>query len=449
MEITHFCNAFISVKVNNTTITCDPWVGTAIENSWVSYPVHNNGINILKKLKPNFIYISHLHCDHLDPKILSKYKNKKTKIIIKKFNDQRLKKRMFSLGFYNVIECEAWKKYKLNKDISIAIIPQMSSNTSGLPEQINYDLDTSILIQSNHSKEIFFNTVDNPLSLKDCKKVKLFIKRKFNKRIAVVCFQAGAASEYPQCFLNIDRKKEKEKVIKKRLLDLKLKLRILEPKVFFPTVGGYIVSGKYSVLNKYIAQPSYDQITELLKNENYLIFEIAGGKKIIEKHGKWLLKKDKFSKVKFHMEKIIKRYLNKKYFYFNHYKNISIKDIDYLFFKSYANYKKKLTRFPIATNWNAEFCIYKNLFINSQGKINLKDSKYLKKYSIKNRRSSKQSLRNNHSKLKCHLDFNLFYGLLKRKYIWNHPLTGSLILYERTPNKFDPNLIFSLNYLVA
>ena len=242
-------------------------------------------------------------------------------------------------------------------------------------------------------------------------------------------------------------KKEKEKVIKKRLLDLKLKLRILEPKVFFPIVGGYIVSGKYSVLNKYIAQPSYDQITELLKNENYLIFEIAGKKKIIEKHGKWLLKKDKFSKAKFHMEKIIKRYLNKKYFYFNHYKNISIKDIDYLFFKSYANYKKKLTRFPIATNWKAEFCIYKNLFINSQGKINLKDSKYLKKYSIKNRRSSNKSLRNDHSKLKCHLDFNLFYGLLKRKYTnWNQPASGSLILYERKPNIFDPNLLFSLNY---
>ena len=27
--------------------------------------------------------------------------------------------------------------------------------------------------------------------------------------------------------------------------------------------------------------------------------------------------------------------------------------------------------------------------------------------------------------------------------------TGSLMLYERKPNKFDPNVIFSLNYLVA
>ena len=44
----------------------------------------------------------------------------------------------------------------------------------------------------------------------------------------------------------------------------------------------------------------------------------------------------------------------------------------------------------------------------------------------------------------------LFYGLLKRKYTnWNQPISGSLILYERKPNKFDPNLIFSLNYLVA
>ena len=121
MEITHFCNAFISVKVNRTVVACDPWVGATKENSWVSYPVHKNGVNILKKLKPNFIYISHLHCDHLDSQILSKYKNKKTKIVIKEFADQRLKKRMFSLGFHNVVECKPWKKYRLNKDISVAI----------------------------------------------------------------------------------------------------------------------------------------------------------------------------------------------------------------------------------------------------------------------------------------------------------------------------------------
>ena len=67
-------------------------------------------------------------------------------IVIKHYFDQRLKKKILKLGFFNIMECESWKKYKLNKDISISIVPQMSSNISGLPEQINYDLDTSIVI---------------------------------------------------------------------------------------------------------------------------------------------------------------------------------------------------------------------------------------------------------------------------------------------------------------
>ena len=49
----------------------------------------------------------------------------------------------------SVIQVEAGYNYKINKDISIGIVPQMTSNISGLPEQINYDLDTSIVIQSN------------------------------------------------------------------------------------------------------------------------------------------------------------------------------------------------------------------------------------------------------------------------------------------------------------
>ena len=50
------------------------------------------------------LYISHLHCDHFDPKTLGKYKNKNTKIIIKKFKSKRLKNKIKNLGFKNIIE---------------------------------------------------------------------------------------------------------------------------------------------------------------------------------------------------------------------------------------------------------------------------------------------------------------------------------------------------------
>ena len=51
------------------------------------------------------------------------------------------------------------------------------------------------------------------------------------------------------------------------------------------------------------------------------------------------------------------------------------------------------------------------------------------------------------SQLNCYLDAQLLNGLLQRKYVWNSPVSGSLILYKRFPNTFDPNVTFSLNYL--
>ena len=91
MEITHYCNSFLSVKINDTIIVCDPWTGVTRDNAWLSYPNYNISEKFFKNLNPNFIYISHLHCDHFDPKTLNKF-NKNTSIIIKKFKDSRLKK---------------------------------------------------------------------------------------------------------------------------------------------------------------------------------------------------------------------------------------------------------------------------------------------------------------------------------------------------------------------
>ena len=443
MEITHYCNSFISAKVGNTKIACDPWVGKGSQNSWLSSPIYENGSNILNTLDPNFIYISHLHCDHFDPNILSKFKKKNIKIIIKKFSDNRLKNQISKLGFKNVLEATQWKKIKLNNDITISIIPQISSNTRELPEQINYDLDTSILIQSNYSKEIFFNNVDNPLSLKDLNRVKIFTKKTFNRNIDIACLPVGAAGEYPQCFLNINRKKEKKKIINESLLQAKKQLNVLKPNIFFPAGGTYTIFGKYSSLNKFIAIPNKKEIKNYLQNKTIKIVNIEGGKILKKENGEWILRENLNLIKNSSINKVIKKFNKKNYFYSNKYKNIKIFDIDKIFLEACKKYHNILLRFATETNWKVEFVIYSNLSINNNGKINLNKSNLLKRYFLKNNKHKSKKF----TKLICHLDFNLFYGLLKRKFVWNQPMAGSSILYERKPNKFDPNLVYSLNFL--
>ena len=37
--------------------------------------------------------------------------------------------------------------------------------------------------------------------------------------------------------------------------------------------------------------------------------------------------------------------------------------------------------------------------------------------------------------------------MLNRVHPWNPVLSGSMVLFERKPNKFDPDVPFSLNFL--
>ena len=54
-----------------------------------------------------------------------------------------------------------------------------------------------------------------------------------NAKVHVCSFNVGAASEYPHCFLNINRDKEKKRIIKKSIDNAKKKLNILKPDIFF------------------------------------------------------------------------------------------------------------------------------------------------------------------------------------------------------------------------
>jgi len=442
MEISHYSNSFISVKVNKTVILCDPWVGVTNDSSWLSFPAYKDGAKIVNGLKPNFIYISHLHCDHFDPNLLSKC-NKNTTIIIKKFKDQRLKKSITKLGFKKINEYLPLTLIKLNADISISIVPQMSSNTANEINDINYDLDTSIIIKSNRSNKVFLNNVDNPLSIKDYKFINNFVKKKFRSKIHISCMQVGAASEYPQCFLDINRKKEKHRIIEKVISDVKKKLEIIKPDLFFPAGGAYLIYGKYSELNEYVALPSFKAVKEKLKIKNCKIIDIEGKEKLILDKEKIKFKKLNLYKVNESTSSVVKKFSKFKYEYQKITKKNSIKDLDEIFNLSLNNYIKRIDKTRIKSSWTIKFYLYNNLTLNKKKKIDHKKSKLLKKYEL----NYNKSIKKNYSILHCYLDMGLFYKMLNRIHPWNPVLSGSLILFKRSPAQFNPDVPFSLNYL--
>ena len=81
---------------------------------------------------------------------------------------------------------------KLNNDISIATVHSFH-DVEGIGSSIEYvDLDTSITIKSEKFNKVFYNNVDNPLVIKDYKKLKNCI-RKNECKVHVCSFNVGAA----------------------------------------------------------------------------------------------------------------------------------------------------------------------------------------------------------------------------------------------------------------
>ena len=72
LKINHVCNSFISVEGKTSTIACDPWFGKTTDNGWMSFPIDKKNKIDKKIFQADFIYISHLHCDHQDFKTFQK-----------------------------------------------------------------------------------------------------------------------------------------------------------------------------------------------------------------------------------------------------------------------------------------------------------------------------------------------------------------------------------------
>jgi hypothetical protein len=121
--------------------------------------------------------------------------------------------------------------------------------------------------------------------------------------------------------------------------------------------------------------------------------------------------------------------------------NVNLIKLDSLFLSAEKKYTAFFNKNYDGFNWKIVFHIFNNLKIDKDSNIK-KQCKQIKQYTIKPKSKIKQI-----QTLDCFLDKNLFYGLLTKKINWNIALSGSLIMFKRKPNKFIPDVPFSLNFL--
>ena len=105
MRATSIGHAGILIETAHGSILCDPWFVPAFFGSWFVFPRNDQLSDELRdKIEhPDFLYVSHLHGDHLDEAFLAEHVSRDTTVLVPGFPTHELERRMQALGFRNVL----------------------------------------------------------------------------------------------------------------------------------------------------------------------------------------------------------------------------------------------------------------------------------------------------------------------------------------------------------
>src|SRR5580658_2436465 len=98
MILTSTGHAGLHIQTTGGSILCDPWVYPAYFASWFPFP-DNSDLPWDELGECDYLYISHLHRDHFDPRNLSKRIRKSTTVLLPEFPLNELEVALRTIGF--------------------------------------------------------------------------------------------------------------------------------------------------------------------------------------------------------------------------------------------------------------------------------------------------------------------------------------------------------------
>jgi UDP-MurNAc hydroxylase len=103
MKFTILSHAGLLVEHAGVRIVCDPWVlGSCYWRSWWNFPEPDP--DLIRDLRADFIYLTHLHWDHFHGPSLRKLFSPDTRVLVPKVPTRRMIEDLDYLGFRNVTE---------------------------------------------------------------------------------------------------------------------------------------------------------------------------------------------------------------------------------------------------------------------------------------------------------------------------------------------------------
>jgi UDP-MurNAc hydroxylase len=220
MRITFLGQAGFFLETKGVSILADPWFNPAYFASWFPFPA-NDGIDPKVIGSPTYLYVSHLHHDHFDPRFLREHVSKDAQVLLPAYPLETLRKELEALGFTRFIETKDLEPFQAGP--LTLMINALSAPTDGPIGDSNLLIDDGEVrvLNMNDSRPI---DPDKLLSL---------------GRLDVLFLQFSGAIWYPMVYEFPPRAKE-VLAHKKRIAQLARAYRyieILDPRFVVPSAG--------------------------------------------------------------------------------------------------------------------------------------------------------------------------------------------------------------------
>ena len=261
MKITQFYSATVLIE-EKTKILCDPWLtGSGLGGSWAQYPPYDFKPEVFDGV--DYIYISHIHHDHLSVPTLERL-DKSIPVLIHEFPGKGMKRIIESAGF-EAIELQHNTQMDLGNGMSIDILaaddcnPEICGKAMGCTEWRKelgtLQIDTMAVIKNDRHTIVNINDCPYPIA----KTVSEKIKFQYGDIDLLLMGYIKAAS-HPACFDYPSEKKMQMAWVKqeRKLEENAEYVRIFKPRYFMPFAGSYILAGKNHVLEEYRGEPSLE-----------------------------------------------------------------------------------------------------------------------------------------------------------------------------------------------
>jgi UDP-MurNAc hydroxylase len=123
MRATSVGHAGIFVETDHGSILCDPWFLPAFHGSWFVFPRNDQlPADLLERMeRTDYLYISHLHADHLDEPWLREHVSRDVTVLVPGYPTRELERKLRGLGFTKVLRTVDGQQHVLNGPLTIAI----------------------------------------------------------------------------------------------------------------------------------------------------------------------------------------------------------------------------------------------------------------------------------------------------------------------------------------